>query len=398
MGNKPSSVVNKTENPTNVVEQISGEGGHIVNNKEIVLNDSMIAEEEASLEALDSDTDSDYSDSDEEDEDDEELLERLRILEDARKLKQLAVAFLHPEAPVVADGTACARCYFDRASAPEQESAEDAEERVMALADAAALKKLAVDYMHPERGVETSDPSATARCYFDRASAPEQESVEDMEERMLILEDVQKLRDAARQYLHPELGVKTSDPTATARCYFDRASAPEQESVEDMEERAMALADAAALKKLAVDYMHPEVGVVTSDPTATARCYFDRASAPEQESVEDAEERAMALADAAALKKLAVDYMHPEIGVVTSDPTATARCYFDRASAPQEVGSISTTTPKKATTIAKKSVTKTIPAPVIKTVDSAVNTSGIVKSVSAVQLYGLDEDNCDPSF
>ncbi len=70
MGNKPSSVVNKTENPTNVVEQISGEGGHIVN-KEIVLNDSMVAEVEAPLEAVDSDSDSDYSDSDDEDEDDE---------------------------------------------------------------------------------------------------------------------------------------------------------------------------------------------------------------------------------------------------------------------------------------------------------------------------------------
>merc|ERR1712007_312317 len=97
-----------------------------------------------------------------------------------------------------------------------------------------------------------------------------------------------------------------------------------------------ALADAVALKKLAVDYMHPELGVVTSDPTATARCYFDRASAPEQESIEEAEERAMALTDAVALKKLAVDYMHPELGVVTSDPAATARCYFDRASAPEQ--------------------------------------------------------------
>ncbi len=327
----------------------------------------------------------------------EDMEERMMILEDAQKLRDAARQYLHPELGVESsDPTASARCYFDRASAPEQESVEDAEERAMALADAAALKKLAVDYMHPELGVVTSDPTATARCYFDRASAPEQESFEDMEERAMALADAAALKKLAVDYMHPELGVISTG--STGRCYFDRSSAPEQESAEDAEERAMALADAAALKRLAVDYMHPELGVVTSDPTATARCYFDRASAPEQESAEDAEERAMALADAAALKRLAVDYMHPELGVVTSDPTATARCYFDRASAPQEVDSASTTTPKKATAIAKKLVTKTVPAPVVKTVESALNTSGIVKSVSAVQLYGLDEDNCDPSF
>merc|ERR1712007_383575 len=125
---------------------------------------------------------------------------------------------------------------------------------------------------------------------------------------MGALADAVALKKLAVDYMHPELGVVTSDPTATARCYFDRASAPEQESIEEAEERAMALADAVALKKLAVDYMHPELGVVTSDLTATARCYFDRASAPDQESIEEAEERAMALADAVALKKLAVDY------------------------------------------------------------------------------------------
>eukprot|EP01083_Nonionella_stella_P257487 881317_1 len=79
----------------------------------------------------------------------------------------------------------------------------------------------------------------------------------------------------------------------------------------------MALADAAALKQAAVDYLHPELGVVTSDATASARCFFDRASAPEQESVEESEYRIMALADAAALKQAAVDYLHPELGVVT---------------------------------------------------------------------------------
>merc|ERR1740117_202193 len=122
----------------------------------------------------------------------------------------------------------------------------------------------------------------------------------------MILDDAKNLRRAAFDYMHPELGVVTSDPTANARCYFDRASAPQQESMEEAEEHRMVLADAAALKRLAIDYMHPELGVVTSDPTANARCFFDRASAAEQESTEDAEERHMALAEAAVLKRLAI--------------------------------------------------------------------------------------------
>merc|ERR1712154_349137 len=106
-------------------------------------------------------------------------------------------------------------------------------------------------------------------------------------------------KQLAVDYAHPEIGVVTTDPTATARCYFDRPSAPEQESIEEMKYREQVLADAAALKQLAVDYAHPEIGVVTTDPTATARCYFDRPSAPEQESIEDMEYREQVLADAA---------------------------------------------------------------------------------------------------
>eukprot|EP01083_Nonionella_stella_P176979 620739_1 len=229
-----------------------------------------------------------------------------------------------------------ARSYFDRASAPAQESLEEAEYRRQVLADAAALKQLAVDYAHPESAVTTMDPAATARCYFDRASAPAQESLEETEYRRQVLEDAAALKQLAVDYAHPEIGVVNTDATATARCYFDRASAPEQESLEEAEYRQQVLADAAALKKLAIDYAHPELGVVTSDPAATARSYFDRASAPAQESLEEAEYRRQVLADAAALKQLAVDYAHPESAVTTMDPAATARCYFDRASAPAQ--------------------------------------------------------------
>merc|ERR1712115_29032 len=101
-------------------------------------------------------------------------------------------------------------------------------------------------------------------------------------------------------YAHPEVGIST-DTTASARNYFSRPSAPTNED-DDAEEKAQILADATALKKLAVDYAHPEVGIST-DTTASARNYFSRPSAPTNEE-EDLEERAQILADAAALKKL----------------------------------------------------------------------------------------------
>jgi hypothetical protein len=151
-------------------------------------------------------------------------------------------------------------------------------------------------------------------------SAPEVESVEEAEARAQILADAAALEKSARDYMHPENHVVVTDPTATARCYFDHASAPEVESVEETEARAQALADAAALEKLARDYMHPENHVVVIDPTTTARCYFDHASAPSVESVEETEARVQILADAVALEKLANDCMHPESHIALDDP------------------------------------------------------------------------------
>jgi len=80
--------------------------------------------------------------------------------------------------------------------------------------------------------------------------------------------------------MHPEIGVKTTDATLMGRNYFNRASAPETEDFEYAEERAQALADAAALKRLAVDYMHPEMGVSSISPEVFGRNYYDRVSAP----------------------------------------------------------------------------------------------------------------------
>lgn len=262
----------------------------------------------------------------------EEEEERARIMDDARALKKQAVEYLHPELPVVTtDETACGRNYFGRASATEQESMEEAEERARILEDALALKKQAVENLHPENAVVTTDEIACGRNYFGRASAPEE-----AEERDLILQDLIELKKAAVDYAHPELPVVTTDPTACGRNYFDRASAPLVEHVDEAEERTRVMEELQMLKKLAADYHHPELSVFTTDDTACGRLYFNRASAGEQEDDEEAEERDLIMQDLKALKQVAVDYLHPEKTVVTTDETAWARNYFGRASAVEQ--------------------------------------------------------------
>jgi uncharacterized protein (UPF0261 family) len=267
-----------------------------------------------------------------EDEDADEIAE---ILEDALKLKKAARAYLHPEDPVVTEDAAVfGRNYFNRASAPEVESLEEANERARVLADAMALKKAAVDYMHPEIGVKSADGACFGRNYFNRASAPDTEDDEFADERADVLADALALKQAAIDYLHPEIGVKKTDGACFGRNYFNRPSAPETEDVEEANERAQILVDALALKKSAVNYMHPEVGVTVEDSTVFGRNYFNRASAPDTEDDEFADERADVLADALALKQAAIDYLHPEIGVKTTDATLFGRNYFSRYSAP----------------------------------------------------------------
>ena len=268
-------------------------------------------------------------------EEEEDFDERLLILKESRKLKRLADFFAHPEKKVHSDGAALGRCYFDRPSAPMQEPIEESEERASMLRDMKALKKLAVNYRHPELPVETSDATACARCYFDRASAPQPESVEEAGERATIMKEAQALEKLAVAYRHPEIPVRTSNATACARCYFDRASAPRQETTEEADERTTILEELEILKKAARVYLHPEDPVVTSGSTIFGRNYFYRASAPEQESMEDVRERADILKDAEALKKQARYYLHPEAPVVT-DPALFGRNYFNRASAPQQ--------------------------------------------------------------
>ena len=158
-----------------------------------------------------------------------------------------------------------------------------------------------------------------------------------------------KLRQAARQYLYPEESVVSSDATSYGRCYFGRYSAIEQESVEESEEHQNLLNDALALKRLAMDYMHPEVRIVTSDLAACARCYFDSISAVRQDSYEEAEEQHKILVDALNLKILA-----------------------------------GLSLPKS----------KTLP----NTMELDSKVQNVSKSYSAVHLYGLDDDFVDASY
>merc|ERR1711937_987849 len=109
--------------------------------------------------------------------------ERLRILEDAKQLKEVAGWYANPHEPVKSDGFATARNYFTRASASEYE--EDAEERDQVLAEAKELREVAGWYANPEQPVK-SDGFASARNYFTRSSAPEQEE-DDAEECKKIL-------------------------------------------------------------------------------------------------------------------------------------------------------------------------------------------------------------------
>merc|ERR1711862_391070 len=116
---------------------------------------------------------------------------------------------------------------------------EEAEERAKVLEEAALLKQYAGFHLHPEKPVVSSDAMSSGRNYFCRPSAPEQESIEEAEERAKVLEETALLKQYADFHLHPEKPVVSSDAMSSGRNYFTRASAPEQESMEEAEERAL---------------------------------------------------------------------------------------------------------------------------------------------------------------
>eukprot|EP00537_Pseudo-nitzschia_pungens_P007021 CAMPEP_0172356012 /NCGR_PEP_ID=MMETSP1060-20121228/350_1 /TAXON_ID=37318 /ORGANISM="Pseudo-nitzschia pungens, Strain cf. cingulata" /LENGTH=1099 /DNA_ID=CAMNT_0013075891 /DNA_START=70 /DNA_END=3369 /DNA_ORIENTATION=- len=276
-------------------------------------------------------------------EDEEDVEEHEKILSDTTELLRVAEWYMHPEEPVTVYATACGRNFFSRPSAPEDDSKEDLEEeRQRILAETRDLKEVAGWYLKPEQPVK-SDGFATARNYFTRPSAPEY----DNEEREQTLADAKELKKVAEWYLNPEKPVK-SDCFATARNYFTRPSAPAYEEGQD-EEREQVLSEAKQLKEVASWYLEPEKPV-TVVPTAYGRNYFSRPSAEESSETPEEEERGRILANAMELKKLGIDYLHPEKPVASSS-IHCARNYFDRPSAQGHLEQIHTQGHSNDTTI-----------------------------------------------
>jgi len=160
------------------------------------------------------------------------------------------------------------------------------------LADAAALKKLAVDYHRPEVGVESVDSTCFGRNYFKSAEVVDADHEQ-------VLADVCVLKKLAADYHHPEVGVESVDSACFGRNYFNSLNV--DASIDD-NERAIVLSKASALKKLAGDYHHPEVGVESADPTCFGRNYF--------KSTEIIGNHAQ------------VDYHHPEAGILFIDSSS----------------------------------------------------------------------------
>jgi hypothetical protein len=251
-------------------------------------------------------------------------------------LKKYADFHLHPEKPVAQqdDPTAFGRNYFSRFSAPDQISRDDAEERALIFMEVELLKRHAEFHLHPEKPVESTDAMACGRNYFTRASAAEYLDADDEKEREQILAESALLKLFATFHLHPEMPVLVSDSMACARNFFSRASAAQQVSFEDAQERAAILEEVGMLKKYADFHLHPEKPVAQQDDfTAFGRNYFSRFSAPDQISRDDAEERALIFMEIELLKRHAEFHLHPEKPVKSTDAMACGRNYFTRASA-----------------------------------------------------------------
>jgi len=222
--------------------------------------------------------------------------------------------------------------------------------------------------------------------------------MDDAEEAARVLADAMALKKSAVDYMHPEVGVTTTDAAAYGRNYFTRYSAPEVENMEDSSECARILAEAASLKKLAVDFMHPESGVTATDTSVFGRNYFNRYSAPETEDGELEEERARILADAVALEKSAVQYMHPEKPIEV-DATAFGRNYFTRFSAPVNLPEQADESPEESQDVATvKSLAAAVKGANLpstkstKLSSSDSEFSATKKSASSVNLFGLTEE------
>ena len=121
-------------------------------------------------------------------------------------------------------------------------------------------------------------------------------------------------------FLHPEISVCV-DGTTTARCYFGRYSAPEQENAETAKYKSCLFNDASARKNLASDYSHPKPEITTEDPNACGRCYFNRLTSNKKEDAESEQDHMAILEYTKNLRVAASFFLYPEATVRVDDCT-----------------------------------------------------------------------------
>jgi len=221
------------------------------------------------------------------------------------------------------------RCYFERASAPETVTKDEADAIVESLSEATLIKKLASDFVHPENQVNTTDAFSFGRNYFTKCSSVPTESEEEVVKRAQVIDEATLLKEHATSYLCPDLVVSNTDPSTYGRNYFGRFNSNGVLSKEDADELDGIMNDTGVLKKASTDYLRPEVSVSNVHPFSLGRNYFETLSSFPTETEEESNERFQILADSVMLKKAAVDYLQPEITSTTTDPTAYGRNFFD---------------------------------------------------------------------
>ena len=165
-----------------------------------------------------------------------------------------------------------------------------------------SLDKHDLDSAKSKSKYEVDDNESKDRCQ-SRDKYDQQEEIEGLEKKMMILADASKLKLLAKYFLHPNEKIVSNG--LMGRCFFDRASAPEVISKEESYVRAMILADAKALKANAVRYFNPNMRIDEVKPTTFGRSFLTDDDEPK--------ERAQILSDVDMLKNYTSAYLHPEV-------------------------------------------------------------------------------------
>ncbi|GMI04365.1 hypothetical protein TrLO_g9665 [Triparma laevis f. longispina] len=417
----PSALV---ETSFDLSPDVSDDDGYVLEEDEIMLNLSSSESE---------------SDSDSEEENDDDVFaqfrqDRAEALAAVREMKEVVAWFHHPSAPIKVTAPP-ARCFFERASvvltclnetdatAPkgviDVEGAEEQEERREALAAAAKMRETVSWYTNPSQPLKVSpfaiaSAASTVPTFLNEvdSTAPkgivDVDGADEQEERRQILATAAEMKKIASWYLHPSQPLETS-PMASARCYFDRASAVEQETKENADDRAEALEAAKEMSKVVSWFTNPSQPVEVS-PMASAHCTF---SDKDMNSKEEADERAEILEDCKQLSKVASWFSNPSQPIEVS-PFASAKCAFSnaretkekadaRAEAIEAVKEISKITSWFTNPSQPVEVSATASARNFFTRSTAKQTSEPIRTIrtrgeSAMDMFDMDMEDSNSSF